>query len=119
MDVSFGWQKIVLGVCYEHFWSIGVLTMGWWSELAGSWRDLQLIITIPTSLFLFLFWFVTEIRIKFTLTSVINWNRLIPNSPRWLIAHGHLEQAENLLRSAAASNGRKLPQNFSIQKSSR
>jgi len=62
MDVSFGWQKIVLGVCYEHFWSLGVLTMGWWSELAGSWRDLQLIITIPTSLFLFLFWFVNNMQ---------------------------------------------------------
>ncbi|XP_059479131.1 organic cation transporter protein-like isoform X2 [Neocloeon triangulifer] len=95
VDVTDGWQKLALGVCYEHFWSIGALTLGWLNELARSWVNLQLIITVPTSIFLFLFW-------------------ALPDSPRWFIAHGKMEQAEKILKSAAKCNGRKLPPDFSI-----
>ncbi|XP_065350422.1 organic cation transporter protein-like isoform X1 [Cloeon dipterum] len=97
VDVTSGQPKLIAGVCYELFWSFGALSLGWMNEAAGSWSNLQLMITCPTLLFIILCWF-------------------LPDSPRWLIAHGKHKQAENLLRSAAKVNGNILPDDFAVSK---
>jgi hypothetical protein len=37
----------------------------------------------------------------------------MPESPRWLFAHGKLKQTEKILRHMAYINEQTLPQNFS------
>ncbi|XP_059468709.1 organic cation transporter protein-like [Neocloeon triangulifer] len=96
-DLTAGWRKIVLGVSFEHFWSIGVISLGWLHSIAGSWTNLQLIISVPSIIFLILFCFV-------------------PDSPRWLIAHKQFGKADELLIFAAHCNGKKLPNDFTTKK---
>ncbi|KAF4521899.1 hypothetical protein B566_EDAN008375 [Ephemera danica] len=98
-DITNGWQRIVICVCYEHFWSIGVISLGWLSDIADSWVNLQVIISVPTVLILLLIQFV-------------------PDSPRWFIAAGKLEQAEKILRRGASFNNRDLALEFEIKPTS-
>jgi hypothetical protein len=56
VDITAGWQRTVVGVSYEHFWSIGVISLGWINELSASWRVLQIIISAPTAIVLVFFW---------------------------------------------------------------
>lgn len=56
VDITFGVQQTVVGVCYENFWSIGVISLGWINELSASWRVLQIIISAPTIVVLVFFW---------------------------------------------------------------
>ena len=60
------------------------------------WRHLQLILSAP-SVILFVTWF------------------FCPESPRWLLRKGKVEEAEAILRQAAIANGQSktLPDNFS------
>ncbi|CAB3377220.1 Hypothetical predicted protein, partial [Cloeon dipterum] len=97
VDISIGWRKTVFSVCFELFWSIGVMSLGWLDAAANSWSTLHLIISVPSILFLVM-WCV------------------IPESPRWLIAHGRFESADNLLKFAAACNRRELPLDFTTKK---
>jgi OCT family organic cation transporter-like MFS transporter 4/5 len=60
------------------------------------WRHLQLALSAPSVILIFTWWF-------------------LPESPRWLLRKGRIVEAENILRQAAETNGRKktLPSNFS------
>nr|CAD7424731.1 unnamed protein product [Timema monikensis] len=89
-DITGGWWKQATGACYEHMWSLGVITLPILTSMFTDWRNLQLAISLPTLLLLVVFWW-------------------IPDSPRWLLSHGREEEAVLILEEGAASNGRATP----------
>eukprot|EP00127_Corallochytrium_limacisporum_P000806 Clim_evm92s25 gene=Clim_evmTU92s25 len=81
------------------FWSLGAifeaaLAIALMPE--PGWRALIGVSSIPVFIYIFLTWF-------------------IPESPRWLVAHGRLQEAEDVMRRLAHENGQTLPQDFKIK----
>lgn len=72
---------------FEQFWSVGVILLPvvstWWS----SWSLVYVAISLPTFLLLIVYYW-------------------IPDSPRWLIKHGRVDEAKNILLEAAKVNGK-------------
>ncbi|CAB3372972.1 Hypothetical predicted protein [Cloeon dipterum] len=97
VDISTGWRKTVFSVSFEFFWSVGVITLGWLDAAADSWSTLHLTFSIPSIIFILIWSF-------------------FPESPRWLIAHGRFDNADNLLKFVANYNGRDLPEDFTTKK---
>ncbi|XP_059490995.1 organic cation transporter-like protein [Neocloeon triangulifer] len=50
----------LLGVMFEHWWSVGVISLGWLHQLAPSWRVLQLMISLPSLLLLLTYWVLPQ-----------------------------------------------------------
>lgn len=72
---------------FEQFWSLGVILLpgvsSWWS----SWSTTYIAISLPTvALIILCYW--------------------IPDSPRWLLKHGRIEDALDVLKDAARVNGK-------------
>ncbi|KAJ4446798.1 hypothetical protein ANN_13496, partial [Periplaneta americana] len=86
-DITSGRWRSITGACYEHMWSVGVITLAGLGYLLTNWTQLQLAISLPTVLILVAF-------------------RWIPDSPRWLIEKGRAEEAKRILEKGAAFNGR-------------
>lgn len=73
---------------FEQFWSVGVILLpvvgSWW----GEWGLVYAAISFPT----------------LTLLTLYYW---IPDSPRWLLSHGRVDEAKEVLMKAAKVNGKK------------
>lgn len=86
-DITLGKYRAGAVCMFEQFWSIGVILLplvgSWWN----SWSTVYVAITLPTVLIMLLY----------------PW---IPDSPRWLIKHGYLHEAKNILVEAAEMNGK-------------
>lgn len=76
--------------------AVGYMILPGVAYLIRDWKILQLVLSSP-SLILFVTWY------------------FLPESPRWLLRKGRVQEAEAILRQAAARNGRKktLPADFS------
>lgn len=87
-DITSGKYRVGVVCLFEQFWSIGVILLPlagtWWS----SWSLVYVAITLPTFILMFLY----------------PW---IPDSPRWLIKHGKVDEAMKVLLMSAKVNGKK------------
>lgn len=77
--------RIIVMCLFENFWSIGVMLLPFVGSFWQSWRLVYVAISLPT-IFLLLIYF---------------W---IPNSPRWLLKHGRVKEAVDILLDAARIN---------------
>ncbi|XP_067838663.1 organic cation/carnitine transporter 2-like [Heptranchias perlo] len=73
-----------LGVCM--FYALGYILLPVFAYHIRDWRMLLLALTLPEILYVPLWWY-------------------IPESPRWLLSQGQVEQAEAILKAAARKNG--------------
>ncbi|XP_043561305.1 solute carrier family 22 member 5-like isoform X1 [Chiloscyllium plagiosum] len=73
-----------LGVCI--FYAFGYMLLPLCAYYIRDWRMLLLTLTLPEILYVPLWWY-------------------IPESPRWLLTQGYVEQAEAILKDAARKNG--------------
>ncbi|XP_031635392.1 solute carrier family 22 member 8-like [Contarinia nasturtii] len=94
-DITSGKQKTIVVTLFEQFWSIGVILLPLLAHLVKSWSHLYLAISWPT------------------VVLIILW-RWIPNSPRWLLANGRIDEVRDILIESAIVNDRKnvLPSNL-------
>lgn len=86
-DITSGKPKVAVACLFEQYWSIGVILLPLVSTFWDSWNVIYIDITAPTlALMITLFW--------------------IPDSPRWLLKHGRVEEALNVMLEAAEVNGK-------------
>ena len=88
MEIIGGSWSTYVGVGYTFPWAVGYITMPLLSILFPSWSHLQLATTIPSIVFAVLLGVPT----------------LVPESPRWLLAQGRTELAEEILTKASETN---------------
>lgn len=69
----------------EHFWAIGIILLPLLGTKWKSWFTVYVATSIPTIVIMLVF----------------HW---IPDSPKWLIKHGHLQEAKKVLLHAAEIN---------------
>ncbi|KAM8857142.1 solute carrier family 22 member 4-like [Synchiropus picturatus] len=84
-------RVIFSNVSLPFFYVFGMMLMPCTAYLVRRWTHLSLIMTVPGLLCIPFWW-------------------LIPESPRWLLSCGRLEEAELMLRSAALMNRVEVPQ---------
>jgi len=89
------WSTIV-GMGFEYFWVLGWLTLAVWAYLIRDWRNLVFYTSIPSLGSIVLIW-------------------LVPESPRWLVARGRLEEAEEVVRQGAEVNRITLPASWRLK----
>ncbi|XP_013173238.1 PREDICTED: organic cation transporter protein-like [Papilio xuthus] len=87
--VSGNWVTIA-GVCNFFPLPLAYVIVSLLSLLLPNWRDLQLSLSLP-GCFLLLLWFV------------------LPESPRWLIGRGRIQEAKEIIVKAAKFNNRAIP----------
>lgn len=79
------WREL-FSVLYQIPFNLGHLTLPVFAYFIRDWHKLQFAISIPSVLLLSYYW-------------------LLPESPRWLYASGHLDEAAAVLEKAAKQNG--------------
>nr|XP_019529218.2 organic cation transporter protein-like [Aedes albopictus] len=97
-DITGGKFKTVTVCMFEQFWSIGVIMLPGLASLVTNWSQLYLAISLPT------------------LGYIIS-HKWIPDSPRWLLKHGRIQEAKEYLLEAASCNGTedRIPRDFDQQ----
>ncbi|KAB7508125.1 Organic cation transporter protein [Armadillidium nasatum] len=82
-------KRVVVGILAHAFYSIAFFTGALIAYLVTSWRWLQVAYTLPAILFIPYYWIISE-------------------SARWLSAKGKSEEAKNILKKVAQTNGKKV-----------
>ncbi|CAL4074588.1 unnamed protein product [Meganyctiphanes norvegica] len=87
--------RVMMGVMGQYFFALGEVLLGLiaWGLQDKDWRMLQLVVSVPTTCFIFYYWF-------------------IPESVRWLISKGKTKKAICILEKVAKGNGVSIPQHF-------
>lgn len=83
-------KRLVAGVGVQLFFTIGYILTAAFAYYITNWRMLQVALTIPSIGFLLYWWF-------------------IPESARWLLTKGRLQEAKDLLQRASLKNGVEMP----------
>ncbi|KAL3882128.1 hypothetical protein ACJMK2_028499 [Sinanodonta woodiana] len=84
-------KRMWAGFGNQYFFSIGLLVVGGTAYAVRDWKYIELITGCSCALYLPYWWF-------------------IPESPRWLLSKGRIEEAEAILHKAAKVNKATLPQ---------
>lgn len=79
-------KRLVAGVGCQLFFTTGYILTAGFAYFITDWRMLQVAITVPSIAFLFYWWF-------------------IPESARWLLTKGRIQEAKDLLQRASSENG--------------
>lgn len=86
-DITDGKYKVIANCMFEQFWSIGIMLLPAVASYWSSWSHLYMAISFPTIILILIY----------------PW---IPNSPRWLLQKGRVDDAKNVLIEAARVNGK-------------
>ena len=84
------------GIGFEYPWAIAYSLLPGIAYVERNWRNLQLILSVPPIIFLVAYYF-------------------IPESPRWLLSQGRIEEAKVILEKACKMNGRHWPENLVLE----
>lgn len=83
-------KRLVAGVGCQLFFTTGYILTAGFAYFITDWRMLQVAITVPSIAFLVYWWF-------------------IPESARWLLTKGRVQEAKDLLQRASQENGVEMP----------
>lgn len=78
------------------FYTLGLILLSGVTYLLRDWRSLSLATSVPFISY-YLYWF------------------FLPESPRWLLMKGRLEEANEVLKSIAKVNGKELPEEYTTK----
>ncbi|KAF5279391.1 hypothetical protein FQA39_LY05501 [Lamprigera yunnana] len=84
-------DRVIAGVVCQMFFSVGYMLVAAFAYFLTDWRSLQVALTLPGALFFCYWWF-------------------IPESTRWLLTKGRVEEAKHLIRKAARENNVQIPE---------
>lgn len=84
-DITGGKYRTTAVCLFETFWSLGVIILPLLAYFCPDWSNLYLLISLPTVLYIGL-WF------------------MIPDSPRWLLKKGRVDDAKSILLHAVSYN---------------
>ncbi|XP_070532073.1 organic cation transporter protein-like [Ptychodera flava] len=87
-------KRTIAAMVFMIYFGVGYMMLALYGYLIRDWRTLQLVVSVPTILFLSYWW-------------------LIPESPRWLIAVGRKEEAEKIIRKCGRVNNVPVPDDIS------
>ncbi len=96
MEIIGGKWNVLIGIGLEFAWAFGYAILPLIAYYIPQWTWLHLVVSLPTLLF---------IPLTF----------LIPESPRWLLSQGRLEEAEEILRGAVRINGGQWPNSVKLE----
>ncbi|XP_022237072.1 organic cation transporter protein-like isoform X1 [Limulus polyphemus] len=85
MEVIGAQYRTVLGVSFQFGWALGYVLLPALAWFVREWSNLHLTLTVPWILLCSFWW-------------------LLPESPRWLITHGKVEQVEKEIETALRIN---------------
>ncbi|KAK3931866.1 Organic cation transporter protein [Frankliniella fusca] len=88
-DVCTGRARVLTLSLYEIWWSIGIIAISVFGSYAPNWTCLQALVSLPS----------------FAL--ILPCALLLPESPRWLVQRGRVEEAVVLWERAAGVNGQR------------
>ncbi|TDG46627.1 hypothetical protein AWZ03_006939 [Drosophila navojoa] len=88
-DITGGKYRTYVSTLFEQFWSIGVMMLPGLASFWSSWSHLYMAISWPTVILIYLW----------------QW---IPDSPRWMIERGRVQDAKKILLECAEMNGTRL-----------
>ncbi|XP_067657418.1 organic cation transporter protein-like [Haliotis asinina] len=83
-------KRTIAGIAIEFFWCFGLFVLALVAYFIREWTYLQIVMTIPSVFFIVYWW-------------------IIPESPRWLLSRGRVDEAEQIINKLARVNGRSLP----------
>lgn len=87
-DITGGKHRTITICLFEVFWSIGVILLPMIAYIDPNWSRIFVMISLPTVLYIPLWFFG------------------IPNSPRWLLKSGRIEEVVKILENAVLVNNR-------------
>ncbi|XP_070549823.1 organic cation/carnitine transporter 2-like isoform X1 [Ptychodera flava] len=88
-------KRAIMGNMLALMFPVGHMIFALVAYLLRHWRLLQIVVGIPQLALLFVFVF-----------------RLIPESPRWLLSLGHVNEADIIIREAVRANQKTLPSSY-------